>query len=231
MGISAFFIFFAKNYRRLLGMLSQHLLIVLLSLAIAAAFALPVGFLLHRRKSLSTAVIGIFSVLYSIPSLALFTVFLPITGIGMKTAVIVISIYAQFIMLRNTVAGFQAVNPSILEASRGMGLSGWEILIQVQLPLAAPVLLSGLRIAALSSIGITAIAATINSGGLGTILFEGIRNVYTIKIIWGVILTSALSFGANQLINLAENYCSKRARGERTGKAKRGPKDMYDVSL
>jgi osmoprotectant transport system permease protein len=231
MGISVFFVFFAKNYRRLLEMVSQHLFIAFVSLAIAAAFALPVGFLLYRKKSLSTAVIGVFSVLYSIPSLALFTVFLPITGIGMKTAVIVISIYAQFIMLRNTVAGFQSVSPSVLEASRGMGLSGWEILVRIQLPLAAPVLLSGLRIAALSSIGITAIAATINSGGIGTILFEGIRNVYAVKIIWGVILTSSLSFAANQLINMAENYCSKRARGESTGKAKRGQKDMYDVSL
>jgi osmoprotectant transport system permease protein len=231
MGTSPFFVFFIKNYHRLLVMVSQHLFIVLLSLAISIAFALPVGFLLYRKKSLSTAIIGIFSVLYSIPSLALFTVFLPITGIGMKTAVIVISIYAQFIMLRNTMAGFQAVNPSILDASRGMGLSGWEILIQIQLPLAAPVLLSGLRIATLSSIGITTIAATINSGGLGTILFEGMRNVYAVKIIWGVVLTSSLSFATNQLISRAENYCSKRARGERTGKSKRGPEDMYDVSL
>jgi osmoprotectant transport system permease protein len=231
MGITAFFVFSVKNYHRLLEMVSQHLLIVLLSLGFSIAFALPVGFLLHRKRSLSTTVVGIFSVLYSMPSLALFTAFLPLTGIGMKTAVIVISIYAQFIMLRHTIAGFQSVNPAILEASRGMGLSGLEILIQVQLPLAAPVLLSGLRIAALSSIGIATIGATINSGGLGTILFEGIRNVHTVKIIWGVILTSSLSFVVNQLINRGENYCSKRARGEWTGKTKRGPRDMYDVSL
>jgi osmoprotectant transport system permease protein len=231
MDLSGFFIFFVKNYQRLLLMLSQHLVIVFLSLFISIGFALPVGFLIHRKKSLSTAVIGIFSVLYSIPSLALFTVFLPITGIGMKTAVIVISIYAQFIMLRSTVTGFQAVSASILEASKGMGLSGWEILVGVQIPLAAPVLLSGVRLSVLASIGMATIAATINSGGIGTILFEGIRNIYAVKIIWGVILTSILSFTANLFVSKMENYCSKRARGERTRPLKGKPRDMYDVSL
>jgi osmoprotectant transport system permease protein len=225
------FTFFIRQYKRLAFMTGQHLVIVLLSLGIAVVFALPIGFLLYRNKLASTAVIGVFSVIYSLPSLALFTILLPISGLGMRTAVTAISIYAQFIMLRSTVTGFQAVDASVLEVSKGLGLGAGEILFRVQLPLAAPVLLSGLRLATISSIGIAAIGATINSGGLGTILFEGIRTIYATKIIWGVLLTSALSFIANQLIGRAENYFQKKARGEPTGKPVKGPKDMYDVSL
>jgi osmoprotectant transport system permease protein len=226
-----FITFFLKNYSKLFTMLGQHLVLAFVSLGVSVLFALPVGYLIFRKKAASNGIIGVFSVIYSIPSLALFTVMLPITGIGPQTAIIVISIYAQFIMLRSTITGFQSVDPSIMEVSRGMGLNRWEILSTVQLPLAAPVLLSGLRLAGLASIGIATIGATINSGGLGTILFEGIRNIHAVKIIWGVIFTSALSFCANHLISKAEIYCSKRARGEPAGKHKKIPKNIYDTSL
>jgi osmoprotectant transport system permease protein len=228
MGFIAFFI---KYHNRLFMMLGQHLLMVFLSLGFSVCFALPAGFLLCRRKSISTAVIGFFSVIYSFPSLTLFTLLLPLSGLGMRTAVIVISVYAQFILLRGVVTGFRGVAPAVMEVSRGMGLSPLEILFTVQFPLAAPVLLSSLRVAVIASIGIATIGAAINSGGMGTILFEGIRNTYAVKIVWGVIFTSALSFTANQLIGRAERYCSMRARGERSLKYRKSPQQVYDVSL
>jgi osmoprotectant transport system permease protein len=209
-----FFSFLIKQRGRLLLLLGQHLALVACSMGVALVFALPVGYLLSKTKRASGIVIGVFSVLYSIPSLALLAVLMRISGLGFKTAVMGISIYAQFILLRNTVSAFRGIDGAVLEASKGMGLRFWEIFLKVQLPLAAPVLISGTRMATLACIGIAAIAATIHSGGLGSLLFEGIRAMYAEKIVWGSILTSLLAFLANQCLVRLERSLSLRARGE-----------------
>jgi osmoprotectant transport system permease protein len=206
--------FTSKHYDRLFSLMGQHLVIVGLSLGFSVAFALPVGYFLAKSKPASAAVIGFFSAVYSIPSLALLSVLMRYTGLGMRTAVLAISIYAQFILLRSTVTAFQSLDESVVEACRGMGLGPFETLWRVQLPLAAPVLVSGLRLASIASIGIATIAATIHSGGIGELLFEGIRTIYAVKIVWGVIMSSALAFAANRLIGWAERYFTRRARGE-----------------
>lgn len=208
------FSYLFKHYDKLLLYLLQHLEIVTASMGLALVFAIPVGLVLSRSKWASTAILGIFSVLYSIPSLALFSFFLPITGLGMKTAVIVVAIYAQFILLRNTVAGFQSVDTSVLEAGSGMGLNARQKFYYIELPLAFPVIIAGIRIALVASIGIATIAATVNGGGIGTLLFEGLRNMYPAKIYWGIILSSGLSFIANQALIKLENYLLKWAKGE-----------------
>lgn len=219
-----------KHYDKLLLYLLQHLEIVAASLGLAVIFAVPVGLALSRSKLASTAVLGIFSVLYSIPSLALFSFFLPITGLGMKTAVIVVAIYAQFILLRNTVAGFQSVDASVLESGNGMGLSALQRFYYIELPLALPVVIAGVRIALVASIGIATIAATVNGGGIGTLLFEGLRNMYPVKIFWGIILSSGLSFGANQALIKLENHLLKRAKGEWVGPKSRRREISLDSS-
>ena len=206
--------FLMKHYDKLALSLLQHLEIVLLALVVSMAFAIPVGLLLSRKKWISNLVLGIFSILYSIPSLALFSFFLPVTGLGVKTAVIVVAIYVQFILLRNTVAGFTSVDASIIEASRGMGLNAYKMFFEIELPLALPVIIAGLRIAAVSAIGLATIAATIHAGGIGTLLFEGLRNLYPVKIFWGILLSSGLSMAANQVLMHFEKSSLKKARGE-----------------
>ncbi|MDR3354258.1 MAG: ABC transporter permease, partial [Synergistaceae bacterium] len=189
--------YFSGHYDRLVLLLLQHLLIVLPAQAVAVAFGVPVGFLISRSPLSRNIVIGFFSVLYSIPSLAMLTFFLPLTGLGDKTAILVIAIYAQFILLRSTVAGFQSVDPAVLEAANGIGLNKWEIFSAIELPLASPVIVSGVRVSTVSSTAIAVIAATIGSGGIGTLLFEGLRTMFAAKIIWGVVLSASLCLTAN----------------------------------
>ncbi|MDR1732913.1 MAG: ABC transporter permease [Synergistaceae bacterium] len=212
-------------------LLGQHMTIVALALTIAACIALPLGYFLSRTRWISTAVIGVFSTIYSVPSIALLVILIPFTGLGMRTAVIVICLYAQFILLRNVVTSFQAIDPAILEASRGMGLSDREILFRIELPLIAPRLISGFRIAALSSISIATIAATINSGGIGTLMFEGVRTLHMVKLVWGILLVSMLSLLTNQLLTKAETHFSNRARGLVRRKQKGAPDEIYEDTV
>jgi osmoprotectant transport system permease protein len=157
----------------------------------------------------------VLSVLYAIPSLALLAILIPVTGLGMKTAILVISLYAQFILLRSIITGFQSIDESILESCKGMGLSALETLLWVQLPLTAPVLVSGIRLSTLASVGIATIAASINSGGIGELMFEGMRSLYVEKILWGILLSTLLCLIANQLFGRAEAYFTRRAKGIR----------------
>ncbi|MDR3365196.1 MAG: ABC transporter permease [Clostridiales Family XIII bacterium] len=209
--MTGFFTYATKHWGRMLELLLQHLEIVGIVLGISICFAIPIGYLLTHSKIASAFVIGLFSVLYAVPSLAMFAILLRFTGLGMKTAVIAISIYAQYILLRSVTAGFSSVESSVLEASRGMGLGKAEILFRIQFPLAAPVFLSGIRIATIASVGLAAIASTIHSGGIGDLLFEGINNLYPVKIVWGVILSSGLAFALNFGLGKAERYLTKRA--------------------
>ena len=215
------FAFFLNNYGRLLLLLGQHLEIVGLTVGISICFAFPVGYFLSRSKLATSLVVGLFSAIYSIPALAMFSFLLPVTGLGMWTAVTGISIYTQFLLLRGTIAAFHSVDRNVLEAAKGMGLGRSEILFTIQLPLAAPVFLSSLRLAVIASIGITVIAAAINSGGLGVLMFEGIRNLYMAKIFWGIILSCALSLLANKLFGSLEAYFSRKAKGQRSKKSER----------
>ncbi|MDR1875230.1 MAG: ABC transporter permease [Synergistaceae bacterium] len=226
-----FVTFFLKQHNRMFALLGQHMAIVALSLSIAACIALPLGYFLSRTRWISVAVIGAFSTIYAIPSIALLVLLVPVTGLGMRTAVVVISIYAQFILLRNVVISFQTVDPAVLEASRGMGLSALEILLRIELPLTAPSLISGFRVATLSSISVATIAATINSGGIGILMLEGVRNLHMVKLVWGILLASALSLTANQLLTRAETRFSDRARGLDRRKQKNVSQEIYDASL
>jgi osmoprotectant transport system permease protein len=220
--------FLLANHNRLALLLFQHLQIVLLSMLIAAVFAVPVGFFISRFSWACDIVLGLFSFLYSIPSLAMFTFFLPFTGLGQKTAVLVIAIYVQFILLRSTVSGFRAVDPAIIDVGRGMGLGAWNMFFNVELPLAAPIIVSGIRVSVIVSTAMTAIAATIGAGGIGTLLFEGVRTVYATKIICGVIMLSSLCLIANGALSEAEGWLLKKSRGEIPAKSPRVPNEDFD---
>jgi osmoprotectant transport system permease protein len=203
-----------NHYARLFTLLAQHLELVCVSEALALVFAIPVGYFLSKARWACDFTLGLFSVLYSIPSLAMFTFFLPYTGLGSKTAILVIAIYAQFILLRSAVSGFQSVSPAIIEVGRGLGINQRELFMTVELPLASPVIVAGIRISAVTSTAIATIAATIGGGGLGTLLFEGLRTLYTVKIVWAVILSAILSLSLNFGLQRLENLLLKRARGE-----------------
>ncbi len=196
-------------------MLLQHILLVGMSLGFGIAFALPVGLLLSKsNKWFSTPILVLLGIIYTIPSLAFFALLIPIAGLGVKPAVIALVAYSQFILVRNIMAGFQSIDLSILQAGKGMGLGFLQMLWKIELPLALPVIIGGIRVAAISIIGITTIAAWINAGGLGVILFEGLYQNSVPKIFWGTCFVSVLAITMNQLLLWVEKYALLKAQGE-----------------
>lgn len=193
-----------NSYNKLLTALFQHIAIVVVTMLIAVCIAGIITLLMQNKKALPGMVITVLSVFYSIPSLALFALLIPFTGLGRTTAVIVLVVYAQYILVRNFSMGLNEVDKGILEAAKGMGMSETEIFRKVQFPLAAGSFVAGIKLATTSTIGIATIAASINAGGLGTILFDGLRTLNIVKIFWGTILTVALCIPVNMGLNIVQ---------------------------
>ena len=176
------------------------------SLALAAVLTLAV----MRSRRAEHISVQLLSAVSSIPSLARFSLLIPVTGLGTTTAVLVMVAYNQYLLLRNVLEGLDGIDPDIVEAAVGMGMSPWQVLYRVKLPLAAPMILAGIRLAAISTIGIATIAATINAGGLGTILFSGLRTMNQYKIVGGTLLCALVAGVADRLLKLVERVIVKR---------------------
>ena len=196
---------FALGYSDKLGKaLVEHLEMVVITLLISLLLASMLTMLAMFSKKLSTVLIHIFAVIYSVPSLALFAILIPVTGLGKVTAIVVLVVYNQYLLLRNFTAGLNEVEPAIVEAATGMGMSRMQILFKVRLPLAKRSFFTGVRLAVVSTIGIATIAAFINAGGLGSILFDGLRTMNVYKILWGSILAAGLAIGVNLVLSKFE---------------------------
>ncbi|HEY8890843.1 MAG TPA: ABC transporter permease [Clostridium sp.] len=202
------------NYDNILLLMLQHLEIVSISVLISLLIAIPVSLLILRSKVLSVVVISLLGVIYSVPSLAFFALLIPILGIGRGTAIFVLVIYNQYILVRNIFVAFKAIDPAIIEAGKGMGFNSSQLFIKIQLPLALPIILGGVRIATVTTISIATIASVINAGGLGVILFDGLRMNYLPKILWGTIMSTSLAMGANQILLHLEKSARFIANGQ-----------------
>jgi len=185
----------------------EHLLLVLAAMAIAIAIGVPLGMAVVSRPRLRGAALAIASVFQTIPSLALFGFLIPLPflgGIGTRTAIIALVLYALLPILRNTYVGLTSVDPAILEAAEGMGMTEQQILFRVRLPLASSVILAGIRTATVITIGIATIAAAIGAGGLGTFIFRGVAMVSDAVILAGAIPAAILALLADFLLGLLE---------------------------
>ncbi|NSB13777.1 ABC transporter permease [Clostridium beijerinckii] len=189
---------------KLLKALVGHIEIVLITLVISIILAALLTILAAYSKIASKLLVNIFAMIYSIPSLALFAILVPITGLGKVTAIIVLVLYNQYILLRNTIDGLNNVDASIVEAATGMGMSKSQILFQVKLPLVTKPIFAGIHLAVVSTIGIATIAASINAGGIGSVLLDGLRTVNTAKILWGTFMSAGLAIVVNAILNLIE---------------------------
>ncbi|WP_407384216.1 ABC transporter permease [Ruminococcus sp.] len=198
------FAYFADHSDQLMSAFWEHLGIVFSVLLISIILAAVICWFLLRSERATNIVVNIFSEVYSIPSLALFALLIPLWGLGNKTAIPVLVLYNQYLLIRNFMTGMQNVDKSILEAGTGMGMSKWQLVTKVQLPLAMPSIVAGIRLAIISTTGIATIAATINAGGLGKILLSGLRTMNTYKIIWGTILCVLIALLADTLLRLLE---------------------------
>ncbi|MCB2295975.1 ABC transporter permease [Clostridium algoriphilum] len=212
--------YLVNNHDQMLTLLLQHLQIVSLSISISIVIAIPVSLFILKSKVLSVVVLSSLGVIYSVPSLALFALLIPVLGLGKGTAIFVLVIYNQYILVRNILAAFQSIDPSIIEAGRGMGFNSFYLFLKIQLPLALPIILGGVRIATITSIGIATIASVINAGGLGVILFDGLRMNYLPKILWGTVMSAGLALGSNQVLLYLEKLASYKANGQSRIKVK-----------
>jgi osmoprotectant transport system permease protein len=149
----------------------EHLQLSFSAVLIALVFAIPLGVLAARNRRLSTPLLGLLGAIYTIPSLAFLALLIPSLGIGRRPAIVVLAAYAQIFLVRNIAAGLRGVNPATLEAATGLGMTRWQQFVKVHWPLALPVMIAGLRTAAVTIISLATVAAWIDAGGLGTLLF------------------------------------------------------------
>lgn len=201
--------YIVENLGLMLELTWEQLWITAISMAIAVAIGVPLGVLLFRAPALRRPVLGLLTLVYTIPSLALLVLLLPFTRLGPQTAIIALVAYAQVVLVRNTLLGLSSIDGAVIEAARGIGMTEWQRLLRVELPLALPLIVAGMRIATLATIGIGTIAALINAGGLGTLLFQGVTTGQRAKIVAGTVALGALALLTNQLLRALERAVSR----------------------
>jgi osmoprotectant transport system permease protein len=189
-----------NHFDKLSTALLEHLEMLVITMLISIIIASILTIAAMSSIILSKILIQLFSVIYSIPSLALLAILIPVTGLGKDTAITALIVYNQYILLRNFISGLNEVEPSIIEAAIGIGMTNWQVLYKVRLPMSKRALFTGIRLAVVSTIGIATIAAFINAGGLGSILFDGLRTMNVNKILWGSLLSAGLAIGSNALL-------------------------------
>jgi osmoprotectant transport system permease protein len=219
--MQGFFEFLAANWRELLVLTREHLFIVLLSTGLAILVGLPLGILITRVKSLQTPVLGFANIMQTVPSLALFGLLIPIPfigGIGARTAVIALALYALLPLIRNAVTGILGIDPKVREAAIAMGMTGGQILRMVELPLAMPVILTGIRVAVVISVGVATVAAAVGAGGLGTYIFRGLRQNDNNLLIAGALASALLALLCDFVLGQIEKSykIGERNPGRRT---------------
>jgi osmoprotectant transport system permease protein len=199
--------FFLNHRSEIFHATVDHLTLVVIAMDIAIAIAVPLGMLIVQHRSLRAIALGFASVFQTIPSLALFGFLIPIPfigGIGRRTAIVALVLYALLPILRNTYVGLSGVDPAILEAAEAMGMTTTQILLRVRLPLALSVILAGIRTATVITIGVATIAAAIGAGGLGTFIFRGVAMVNDSVILAGAIPAALLAIIADLLLGQLE---------------------------
>jgi osmoprotectant transport system permease protein len=207
------FRYILSHPEEVLQLTGEHLFLVMISTFVAAVIGIPLGILLSRRPGLSRWVLGTANVVQTIPSLALFGFLIPLPflgGIGAQTAIVALILYSLLPIIRNTHTGIVGVDPAIREAGRGMGMTDWQLLTQVELPLALGVIMAGLRVATVIAVGVATIAAAIGAGGLGMYIFRGVSMVDNQLILAGAIPAAILALLADFVLGVAERLLSPK---------------------
>jgi osmoprotectant transport system permease protein len=189
------------NADTILAATRQHVTLTLVSVALGLLLAVPLGLLARRFRRLETPVVGLAGLLYSVPSLALFAVLAPVTGLTAKTVVVGLTAYTLLVLVRNVIAGLDGVPDDVREAARGMGFGSVRMLLTVDLPLALPTVIAGLRVATVSTVALVTVGVVVGNGGLGQLLFAGFNNnLYRAEIFTATALCVLLALVADLLL-------------------------------
>lgn len=199
--------YFIRNQDQILQLTLEHLWLVGMSMLLAVACGLPLGILLTRRRVLGKPVLGVANILQTIPSLALFGFLLPAPWLGERAdrlAIAALTLYALLPVIRNTYTGILGVDPGVREAARGMGMTDGQVLLKVELPLAMGVILAGVRVATVITVGVATIAAAVGAGGLGEFIFRGLAMVDNRVILAGAIPAAIMAVSMDMFLGLLE---------------------------
>jgi osmoprotectant transport system permease protein len=200
--------FLAQYGAEMLQHTGEHLILVMISTGVAILIGVPLGILITRKPYLRTGVLGFANVVQTIPSLALFGLLIPLPllgGIGARTAILALTLYALLPIIRNTYLGITGVDAAVREAGRGMGMTDWQLLVQVELPLALSVMLGGIRTATVIAVGVATIAAAIGAGGLGVFIFRGVAVVDHQLILAGAVPAAVMAIAADAALAWLEH--------------------------
>ncbi len=203
--------FMLQNHTEVLELTLEHLWLVGISTILAVLVGIPLGILITRHPALNKPVLGGANIIQTIPSLALFGFLLPAPWIGERAdriAILALALYALLPMIRNTYVGIKGVDPAVIEAGRGMGLTDLQLLFQVELPLALGVIIAGVRVATVISVGLATIAAAIGAGGLGEYIFRGLAMVNNQVILAGAIPAAVMALLADVSLGWLEKRLS-----------------------
>lgn len=201
------------NWGDVSAALAQHTSLTVQAVGIALALAVPLAVLARFRRRLAGPVLGTSAVLYTIPSLALFGMLAPITGIGRTTVLIALVAYALLILVRNTLVGLRAVPPEVRDAARGQGYGPWRQLVGVELPIALPTIVVGVRLATVTTVALVTVGVVVGFGGLGQLMFRGLASNYRAEVFTATLLCLALAFVADLLLWLLGRILTPWSRG------------------
>jgi osmoprotectant transport system permease protein len=219
-----FYNYLSTNYEQILNLLGQHIYLSIISVLIAVIIGIPLGILISRQPKLSKPIIGTTNVIQAIPSLALLGFLIPFIGIGSAPAIVMVVLYSLLPIVKNTYTGLTNIDPDILEAAKGIGLTKSQTMKKVQLPLAFPMIMAGIRISAVTAVGLMTIAAFVGAGGLGYLVFSGVQTVDNYMILAGAIPACILALLIDFAVGKLEtkfSYSNKRksaSKSSRRGK-------------
>lgn len=203
-GIKSTMDFFYDRHSQIIKLIGEHVQLTLVAVFLAILIGVPLGILITRVKKLSTPIIGLANIVQAVPSLALLGFLVPFLGIGSKPAIVMVILYSLLPIVKNSYTGLINIDADILEAAKGMGMTESQILFKIQLPLAMSVIMAGIRISAVTAVGLMTIAAFIGAGGLGYLVFSGVQTVNNEMILAGAIPACILALLMDYIIGRLE---------------------------
>ena len=214
----AFLDYLFSNFSEILDLLIEHIKLTSLSVLIAIIIGVPIGILICYIKKIGRPVLAFANIMQAIPSMALLGFTIPFLGIGKIPAILMVVLYSLLPIIKNTYTGIANINPQMIEAATGIGLTKWQILTKVQIPLALPVIMSGIRISAVSAVGLMTLAAFCGAGGLGYLVYAGIRSINNYQILSGAIPACLLALFIDYVLGIIENLVTPKYNKDKTKK-------------